>query len=161
VLGILATSFFFGLIHVDPCQGTMAMLMGLWLHFVYLMSRSLWLPMLLHFVNNSFGVLVPSSSILDKMLDSPPQTIPVFVYLSAVLVVFGVAFALYQSRARLDVKMPGQVLVWRPAYPGVEYPSAESGMKVVHPAPSLIVAALAGGGVLLFVAACAAWISQG
>lgn len=159
VLGILATSFFFGLIHVDPCQGTMAMLMGLWLHFVYLMSRSLWLPMLLHFVNNSLGVLAPRLSLL-QMLDSPPQDIPVAVYLSSVLVVLAVAYALYQSRARLDVKMPGQVLAWRPAFAGVEYPPAESGVAVVRPPLSLAALALAGGGFLLFVLACVAWIAQ-
>jgi uncharacterized protein len=160
VLGIIATSFFFGLIHVDPCQGMMAMLMGLWLHFVYLMSRSLWLPMLLHVVNNSLGVLASRFAVLQRM-DSPPQDIPLFVYLSTVLVVLAVAYALYQSRTRLDVKMPGQILAWRPAFPSVEYPPAESGMEVVHPSPSLPAGALAAGGFLLFVLACAAWVSQG
>lgn len=160
VLGILASSFFFGLIHVDPCQGTMAMLMGLWLHFVYLMSRSLWLPMLLHFVNNSLGVLAPRFSLL-QMLDSPPQTIPLFVYLSSVLVVLAVARALYQSRARLDVKMPGQILAWRPAFPGVEYPPAHSGVEVVRPPLSLDAMGLVGGSFVLFVLACIAWVHQG
>lgn len=160
VFGVIATSFFFGLIHLDPCQGTMAMLMGLWLHFVYLMSRSLWLPMLLHFVNNSLGVLAPRFSFL-QLLDSPPQTIPVYVYLSAGLVLFGVIHALYQSRARLEPKIPEQLLAWRPAFEGVEYPPAESGMQVVHPAPSPAAAALAGGGFLFFVLACVAWAYQG
>ncbi len=58
-LGVVFTSFFFGLIHVDPPQGAMAMLLGLWLHFVYLTTRSLYLPMLLHFLNNTLSVLVP------------------------------------------------------------------------------------------------------
>lgn len=160
VLGVIATSFFFGLIHLDPCQGTMAMLMGLWLHFVYLMSRSLWLPMLLHFINNSLGVLAPRFSFL-QLLDSPPQSIPVFVYLAAALLVVGVAYALYQSRSRLEPKMPEQIFAWRPTFEGVEYPPADSGMQVVHPAPSPAAAALAGGGFLFFVLACVAWTYQG
>jgi membrane protease YdiL (CAAX protease family) len=160
VLGVIATSFFFGLIHLDPCQGLMAMLMGLWLHFVYLTARSLWLPMLLHFINNSLGILAPRFSFL-QLLDSPPQSIPVFVYLAAALVLFGVTYALYQSRARLEPKMPDQIFAWRPAFEGVEYPPAESGMQVVHPSPHPAAAALAGGGFLLFVLACVAWAYQG
>jgi membrane protease YdiL (CAAX protease family) len=158
VFGVLATSFFFGLIHMDPCQGTMAMVMGLWLHFVYLMSRSLWLPMLLHFLNNSFGVLAPRFPLL-QLLDSAPSTIPIFVYVSAVLVLIAVAYALYQSRARLATTTPEQFLFWRPAFAGVEYPPADSGMRVVHPLPSLAAGMLAFGGFLLFVLACTAWIN--
>src|SRR5262249_17275725 len=56
VLGVLQTSLLFGLIHGDPCQGTMALLMGVMLHYVYLMTRSLLAPMLLHFLNNSLAV---------------------------------------------------------------------------------------------------------
>src|SRR5262249_38803569 len=51
--GVLFTSFFFGLIHVDPCQGAMAGLVGLWLHFTYLPTRSLGVPILLHPGTNS------------------------------------------------------------------------------------------------------------
>src|SRR3954468_23799191 len=73
VLGILGTSFLFGLIHVDPCQGTMAMLMGVGLHVVYQLTRSLWMPMLLHFLNNSLAVVMarvakgmPQVAAIDK-----------------------------------------------------------------------------------------------
>ncbi|MGH7169395.1 MAG: lysostaphin resistance A-like protein [Gemmataceae bacterium] len=160
VFGVLATSFFFGLIHGDPCQGTMAMVMGLWLHFVYLSTRSLLLPMLLHFLNNSFAVLASRLPSL-QFLDAKPQDIPLSIYLTSLLLLLGVAYALYQSRARLEAKMPEQLLVWRPSYQGVEYPPDGSGTRVVHPAPSLTAAALAGGGFLLFVLACAAWLAQG
>lgn len=160
VWGVIATSFFFGLIHLDPCQSPMAMVMGLWLHFVYLMTRSLLLPMLLHFLNNSISVLLTRTTSLQQ-LDSAPQDIPVFVYLAAVLVLVSVTYALYQSRARLEPRSPGQFLAWRSAYPSVEYPPAESGVQVVHPSSSLAAAALAGGGFVLFMLACSVWIYQG
>jgi membrane protease YdiL (CAAX protease family) len=158
VCGVLATSFFFGFIHMDPCQGTMAMVMGLWLHFVYLTTRSLWLPMLLHFLNNSFSVLAPRFPLL-QMLDAPPNKIPVLVYVSALLVLIAVSYALYQSRARLAATLPKQLLLWQPAFEGVEYPPEGSGVRVVHPLPSPLAAALAIGGFVLFVLACAAWIA--
>src|SRR5262249_32034141 len=56
VLGVLGVSFLFGLIHIDPAQGLMAMFMGIVLHLLYLMSRSLLIPILLHFANNSLAV---------------------------------------------------------------------------------------------------------
>jgi membrane protease YdiL (CAAX protease family) len=159
VFGIIATSFFFGLIHLDPCQGTMAMVMGLWLHFVYLTTRSLLLPMLLHTLNNSLGVLITRVPQLQT-IEVQPSDVPWIVYVSALLLLLGVAYALYQSRARLTGISPEQLLVWRPAFEGVEYPPADSGMRVVHPLPSLAAAALALGGLLLFVLAFADWLQQ-
>ena len=160
VFGVFATSFFFGFIHHDPCQGAMAMLIGLWLHFVYLTTRSLLLPMLLHTFNNSLAVLITRVPQL-QYIETQPSDIPVLVYVSALLLMLGVAYALYQSRARLAAKMPEQILAWRPAFPGVEYPPAESGMRVVHPSPSPAAAGLAVACFLLFVLACAAWVVQG
>ena len=158
VLGVIATSFFFGLIHIDPCQGydgdAHGLVAALRLPDVAVAAG---LPMLLHFVNNSLAVLVTR---VPQLKDSrPTERIPVFVYVSALLLL-GVAFALYQSRARLEPKMPDQLFAWRPAFEGVEYPPAESGMQVVHPSPSPAAVALAGGGFLFFLLACVAWAYQ-
>lgn len=160
VCGVFATSFFFGLIHLDPCQGTMAMVMGLWLHFVYLTTRSLLLPMLLHTLNNSVGVVITRVPQLE-VIEVQPGDIPWIVYVSALLLLFGVGYALYQSRARLVGKSPEQLLAWRPAFAGVEYPPADSGTQVIHPALSPTAAALVFGAFLLFVQAFAAWLWQG
>lgn len=160
VLGVVATSFFFGFIHLDPCQGVMAMVMGLWLHFVYLTTRSLLLPMMLHTFNNSLAVLITRVPRL-RNIEAQPSEVPVMVYVSALVLLVGVAYALYQSRARLAATMSEQILAWRPAFPGVEYPPTESGTRVVHPSPSLAAASAALVGFLLFVLACAGWIAQG
>jgi uncharacterized protein len=159
VFGILTTSFFFGLIHLDPCQGTMAMVMGLWLHFVYVTTRSLLLPMLLHTLNNSLGVLITRIPQLQT-IEVQPSDVPWIVYASALLLLLGVAYALYHSRAWLADVSPEQLLVWRPAFEGVEYPPADSGMHVVHPMPSPASAALVVVGFLLFVLAFAAWLLE-
>src|SRR5262249_50635682 len=44
VFGVVVTSLLFGLAHIDPVQATMAFVMGIVLHFIYLTGRSLWLP---------------------------------------------------------------------------------------------------------------------
>ena len=50
--GIALTSFLFSALHLDPSQFVVFTLMGADLHFVYLASRSIWVPMLLHLFNN-------------------------------------------------------------------------------------------------------------
>jgi membrane protease YdiL (CAAX protease family) len=154
VLGVLFSSFFFGLIHLDPCQGTMAALMGLWLHFVYLTTRSLWMPILLHFLNNSLAVLSSRHPLL-KTLEQEAGAVPWPVYLAAGVLLLAVGWALYRSRARL-VGEAGGPPPWEPACPGVEYPPPGTGTRVAHPVPDASSWAVLGGAVLAF-AACAAW----
>ena len=134
VLGVIFSSFFFGLIHVDPVQGSMAMLMGLYLHFTYLATRSLWVPMLLHFLNNSLAVLSPRFTVLEA-LDADPAKAPAHLFVAASALVGVVIWALYTSRARLAPQ--GAAGLWRPAAAGVEYPPEDSGLRVVHPLPSV------------------------
>jgi membrane protease YdiL (CAAX protease family) len=105
VMGVILTSLFFGAIHVDPHQGTMAALMGLFLYFSYLMTRSLWVPMLMHFLNNSLSVIgerlaAAGSEQLGK-IDTDPAGIPWTVFVAAGCVAAAVCWAFYTSRARL------------------------------------------------------------
>jgi membrane protease YdiL (CAAX protease family) len=150
--GVLATSFFFGFIHLDPQQGAMAMLMGLWLHFTYLASRSLLVPMLLHFLNNSLSVVSSRIEILNRM-DQQAGDIPPYVYGTAVLLIVAVGWALWRSRARLEGEAGGPAL-WRPPYPGVEYPPPGTFTRVVHPRPPLTAALAAAAAFGVFVACC-------
>lgn len=57
-LGVLFTSVFFGLLHVYPFPYVfLTAVMGAGLHFTYLMSRSLWVPITIHLLNNSLAAL--------------------------------------------------------------------------------------------------------
>jgi membrane protease YdiL (CAAX protease family) len=130
-LGVVLTSFFFGLIHVDPCQGIMAMLIGLWLHFTYLMTRSLLVPMLLHFINNSLAVISSRSDVLNQV-EVGLASFPVSIFAAAGLLLVAIGYALYRSRTRLESDFGGPPL-WQPDGPGVEWPPEGSGTRVVHP----------------------------
>jgi membrane protease YdiL (CAAX protease family) len=152
VAGAILTSFFFGAIHVFPIQGTMAALMGLWLHFVYLTTRSLWMPILLHFLNNSLAVTVTRFEAL-RAIEEAPGGIPGYVYLTAAVLLVAIGGALYESRARLVGELGGPPL-WVPEYPGVEWPPAGSGTRVARPLPSLGVVGLVALSFLAFVGAC-------
>ena len=58
VIGVLTTSLLFGIVHLNPGQAVGVLPIGIAMHAVYLMTRTLWLPMLLHFLNNSLAVLM-------------------------------------------------------------------------------------------------------
>jgi membrane protease YdiL (CAAX protease family) len=157
--GIVFTSLFFGVMHIEPHQVIYAPVVGAILHFVYWTSRSLWLPMLLHAANNSLAVLaVSKSSPLPQLrqlevLDRAAAAYPALVYGSAVVLLLAVCYAFYQSRARI-VGVDGGPAPWRPAYPGVECPPPGSDAAVAHPRPSLAAAALALAGLGVFVGCC-------
>jgi membrane protease YdiL (CAAX protease family) len=152
-VGIILTSFYFGLIHIDPCQGAMAMLMGFFLHFVYLTTRSFWMPVLLHFLNNSLAVITPRVQGL-QLVEQEPSEIPLYLFAAAALLIAGIGWALYRSRVRLAAADGVSPPPWRPAYPSVEYPPPDSGTVVVRPLPDVRSALLAVAGIAAFVVAC-------
>jgi CAAX protease family protein len=134
------TSFLFGAIHGDPIQGTYALAMGVVLHFIYLASRSLMVPMLLHFSNNALAVALVRAEPL-KDLDSGDVPAPWHLYAAAGLLLVACLAAFWTSRTRL-------VGPWRPEDPGVACPPPGSGTELVTPTPwwpfvALVVAGLA------------------
>jgi membrane protease YdiL (CAAX protease family) len=124
--GVFFASFFFGLIHIEPYQGAMAVLMGLWLHYTYLMTRSLWVPMLLHFLNNALSVVTSRIHGLEGL-----EKLPTHLVVSMVILMTMVGYALYLSRAY--VAGSGEKITWEQI--GAEYPPEGSGLSVVRPAP--------------------------
>lgn len=142
VMGILLTSAVFGLMHLDPPVVVGTAFIGLWLHYVYLHSRSLMLPMLLHFLNNSLAVLVVALGINDPTEDGGDTSR--WLYAGAVALLFCMAWAFWLSRARLVPTGDGPG--WQPPFPGVEAPPPGSGTAVEQPWPtwSAVFAALLG-----------------
>ncbi len=52
-VGILLASVLFGLVHLSPIQGLYAVVLGVGVHLAYRATRSLWVPMLMHFLFNA------------------------------------------------------------------------------------------------------------
>lgn len=69
---ILISSFLFGIVHLNPWQFISAMAIGCLAGWVYYRSRNLWLPILIHFANNSLAFLgsffVDSDLMIDQTL---------------------------------------------------------------------------------------------
>jgi membrane protease YdiL (CAAX protease family) len=149
--GVLLTSLFFGLMHVDPPHVLATVVMGICLHFTYLTTRSLWMPMLVHFLNNSldvFSITLWKDTALGNLIDKPDETI----YPAALLLTLAVGLALYRSRARLVPEPGAAEPAWKPDFRGVEYPPPESGTRVEHPAPDGLSLACVAVAVVIFAA---------
>jgi hypothetical protein len=153
IAGIGLTSLLFGIMHLDPPQVVGTMILGLWLHYVYLMSRSLWLSMFVHLVNNSLAVGMAKYASALKPLDDAPIPYQVALFATAGLVLAGVVWALYQSRARLVSVVPGDGPAWRPDFPSVEPPPPDSTTRLLRPWPSLLSWCIVLAGVASFGAA--------
>ena len=68
----------------------------------------------------SFSLAVILTRIPElQFIDSQPSDIPWMIHASALLLLLGVGYALYQSRARLAEKSTDQIFIWRPAFEGV------------------------------------------
>lgn len=154
---LLMSSLFFGLIHIDPRQGSMAAVMGLILYFVYLTTRSLWMPMLVHFLNNSTSVL--ASHVENNPIDQNPEEIPLVVFAAGAFLMVTLLVALYQTRARLVREDGLGPPTWEPLCTGIDLPPPGSGTRVVQPRPTAAVVVLIAAGVLAFAGALAyaAW----
>jgi membrane protease YdiL (CAAX protease family) len=162
VAGVVLTSLLFGLIHMIPRQAAFAVLMGIVLHYVYLTSRSLWLSMLLHFLNNGLAVLAMSQTadnhrqfpLFGRLLELPGRE-PLLIYPAAALLVAAVAWALYQSRTRLADAVRG---TWQPDDPGVDDPPPGGDTVAVRPGPDLVSLSLVVSTLVFFGSACyAVW----
>jgi membrane protease YdiL (CAAX protease family) len=141
VMGVILASAFFGAIHGDPHQGTMAAILGLALHYSYLTTRSLWIPMLLHFLNNSLSVIADKLPEVGRKqmenIDTNPASIPWQVMAASAFLLAAVGWALYSSRGRLARTDGSDLPPWQPAYPGVAHPPVGSGTSLVYPWPGL------------------------
>ena len=55
--GILWSAFFFAIFHLNPWQGIGAFLIGIFLAWIFLRTRNIWVCIFLHFFNNALSFL--------------------------------------------------------------------------------------------------------
>jgi membrane protease YdiL (CAAX protease family) len=138
--GVLLTSALFAAMHVDPSQLFVITVMGAYLHFVYIVTRCIWMSVLLHAMNNGVSVLLVLT-LKPEQLDADKQ-VPLVVSLVALSVMIFGSVCLWTSRAELqpapgvnDEDREGEG--WKPEYPGVSAPppgaKVRLGYRVVSP----------------------------
>ena len=107
---IVVSALFFALIHLNPWQALNAFILGLVMGYVYYKTGSLWLTMLIHFVNNATAVVlaqipsIPDDVQLAELLSRQDYTI---LYICGLLVLAAGIWAfsripLQQERGNID-----------------------------------------------------------
>src|SRR5690606_2391171 len=92
VLAIVLSSILFGLAHMNPWQFLGAGLLGALFGFVYYRTKSLWMCIFLHSLNNSFSyfLMLKFESMEESLTDSS-DLISIFAFLAlAILIGFGI-----------------------------------------------------------------------
>jgi len=128
VVGVLLTSLFFALMHMDRAQLIVFVCMGAYLHFVYFATRSIWASILLHASNNGIAILLALTLPPEKLEGAPtPLIVPL---VACALVLFG-SIALWTGRAVIE-PVEGNDPNWKPEYPGISLPPPDANAKVAH-----------------------------
>ena len=110
VFGIGLTSILFAAVHMSPVHAAALIPLAIVMHVAYLSSGSIWLPVLIHFVNNAMSVImmiwaVRSAEEAPEMAQSPLDFSlePLILFSSA----FCVAMAIWMFwRMRVEWRIP-------------------------------------------------------
>ena len=107
---IVVSALFFALIHLHPWQALNAFIIGVVMGYVYYKTGSLWLTMLIHFVNNGTAVIlsqIPSLQEVDFWMDMMPRTTYGVLYVLGLVLLAACLMAfrripLEQERGNID-----------------------------------------------------------
>ena len=107
---IVVSALFFALIHMNPWQALNAFIIGVVMGYVYYKSGSLWLTMLIHFVNNGTSVVLSQFSSIDECsywIEMMDRSTYVLLYVLGVAVLAACIWAfkripLQQERGNVD-----------------------------------------------------------
>jgi membrane protease YdiL (CAAX protease family) len=119
--GVLLTAALFGAMHLNPLHAGATVVLGVALHLVYLWSRSILVPMLLHFAYNGQCCVVAAISQVGQWDASQDTHVPPALALVAFAAAAGILYVSRQSRVRW-VREDGSE--WSPWFPSAGMPPA-------------------------------------
>lgn len=98
--GVALASLFFGLLHLyPPPYVVVTAVMGACLHFAYLCSRSLWVPIAIHAANNGFAGLTAVGAVPTGGMERALDAYPAAVYPLALGSLLACGWAMWSGRA--------------------------------------------------------------
>jgi membrane protease YdiL (CAAX protease family) len=118
VSGVFLTSIFFGILHFDPPYVVATALLGVVLHVAYLTSRSLLLPIAMHFANNFVSVLEVKDLVPLKGMEKATKSYWPILAVVALAFVAATSWAMICGRVRLRPSPDA----WHPGYDGAAWP---------------------------------------
>jgi uncharacterized protein len=100
VLGVLVTSVLFGAMHLSPLYAIGTAMMGVGLHATFLLTRSLWIPIVLHILNNTITGLATVGDLPLALFQQGSSKPSIFVYFAAVFLTVAGFWALVACREK-------------------------------------------------------------
>jgi uncharacterized protein len=95
-ISVIVAGLFFGIYHMNIFQGTYASLIGIVMGLSIIWTKSIWAPIIIHFVNNLVSVLL-SYSVIGEWLDLE-KTLPIILcILIAITILPFSIYKLYQT----------------------------------------------------------------
>lgn len=82
--GVLVTSVLFAAAHGTPAHAVATVPLAIFLHLTYLATRTIWAPILLHFLNNALSVTMLKYGLGENVSASPAMLVSAMVYVVAV-----------------------------------------------------------------------------
>ncbi|PKP00009.1 MAG: hypothetical protein CVU13_00395 [Bacteroidetes bacterium HGW-Bacteroidetes-8] len=93
---IIWSAVMFGVMHLNPWQAIPAFLLGLLMGWIYWRTRSLWIVIFIHFINNGFSYLItilfPEIPVDFGFADLIPGNYYYLIYILALIYTAGVIF---------------------------------------------------------------------
>ncbi len=133
--GVLLTSILFGIMHLHPVHALAVIPLGIAMHLAYLWSRSFWLPMLMHFLNNCWATLATQISLGERTSAPALQSgMDWTECLAAVVCVVALGRLFWLSRVRY---LRADGTEWNPGYVSTGVPT-EGGFSAVAGATSRV-----------------------
>ncbi|HEY3789041.1 MAG TPA: type II CAAX endopeptidase family protein, partial [Urbifossiella sp.] len=109
--GIALSSLFFGMLHLWPISYVIVTaFMGACLHFAYVTSRSLWVPIAMHLVNNSFAALIAIKIVPGEEIETVMLTRPTPIIVAAACLLLFCGLAMWHSRWTWPGEMRGVLI---------------------------------------------------
>ncbi len=126
--GVIMTSLLFAVVHIHPAHVVALLPLAFFIHLIYLVTRSILAPMLLHLLNNSLAVvLLKISATTPALADASEPNMPWYVMVISAGVVGLVGWTLWKSRVEYRTE-DGEL--WSPGYPSVEIPPVAVGASL-------------------------------
>lgn len=150
--GIAMTSILFAAVHVQPAHVVSLLPLAIFLHVAHIATRSIWAPILLHFLNNLLAVAALSAinqpEVQEAMKDAPGAS-PWIIGAGAIL--FGVMLKMLWTIRLQYYHLDGPE--WTPGYATAERPPADIPLRAHAAETPTYLLLLAVLSFLLFLAA--------